>query len=207
MGELKNNGIDIQKIVSPVHFWFYCFTLNINLHRARTPDDPLNKFFWHPIISVCGLSRGSWVLPDYFLQDGAEYDKWKGPKSVAYHIFPDFGHWLFKYVQQEDHKGGTFISFYSDQGQRPWKVLENSDLVSNSASTRGLTLRSSWRWEETLQMLWRSKKEPEARKSPPKGSAVVSIFWFNDRELESYFQNFARTAERWLRIQKQQLSK
>ena len=65
-----------------------------------------------------------WVMPT-----DAEVSRMGSPPKLgdhAYLIFPDFGHWLFKYIKQEDNVG-TFIDFYRE---KYWRVSMVKEVVN-----------------------------------------------------------------------------
>lgn len=175
MKDFECRGIDVEKIVSPVHCWFFwCTKKPLRPIILRKLDD----FVLHQIVSMEKVTLGSLFAPlEWVRPTDAGVSRMRSPPKwddLAYLVFPDFGHWLSKYIHQQDHIGTIFVDFY---GAQPWQTwMDKNDCRSLTDSKKDLYLRSCWRWEDTSEMLW-GRKEKVRNTKDRNGWAKIPPGW------------------------------
>ncbi|KAF9648694.1 hypothetical protein BDM02DRAFT_3260876 [Thelephora ganbajun] len=191
----------MRYFVSPVHFWFFMSC------RQKPPSRPLvpktcDDLFRHPLLRIAGYTGpASFVVPEYFTRDDAEFDGLTDLKSTSYYIFPHFGQKLFEYANQETFLG-SFTAFYITH-EAAWFVTAGSDDIRRFIVPHP-ALKRHWRWAEVLQMLDSSKdsgkggRPPWCRLAPPR--------YHEAEQIARYLDIFGMMAKQWVELGQIRLS-
>jgi len=143
-------------------------------------------------------STAPFVVPEYFLRSDADFDGLVDLNTSAYYVFPSFAKSLVEYVADSATQLGigSFIDYYSARAT-PWLILAGTD-VDGVIDAPHSILRTNWRWEEVLAMLYGPQQNVVVSR-PRRICRDVSPSYTKDRRIIEYFERFARMAAIWRR--------
>ena len=185
-------------LISPVHFWFFTFCRRRAFTIQPTSPHPSNTFFPHPLYLIRYKDREPpLVVPQYFFEQDARFDRLDGQRTSPCFIFPCFARRLFEYARKSagaEPVTESFIRYYSTR-EEAFFIQAGVD-VDHIIEPPHQILKRHWRWEEVLEMLrgYQGPRGPKHR-----------IYWdaprgYNqNRGMADYFDRFAEMAIDWWR--------
>lgn len=186
--------------MSPVHFWFFVHCRQRSPSRQPRPKTA-NELFRHPFFFIAKHSGPfALVVPECFFDEHASFDRLRDLGSTPYYIFPYFAKLLFKYTElpPAERRTQTFGMYYSSR-ETAWFVPAGS--ADEKLIKPHPVLRLHWRWEDVLEMMMRSPKEPSPKdlKSHPKWCKNPPPGYGQDPRIVAYLDCFGNVAYEWTR--------
>lgn len=172
--------------MSPIHFWFFMLCRRQNpLHRPLNPNTT-NDLFFHQLFSTTKIGgTGPLVVPVSFFKESG---------TARFYMFPFFAHRLFKYVDESATNPNIepFHRYYT-RCEVVWITRDNVD-VGGWIQPPHPVLKSYWRWEEVLMMLFGLREH----KSGPKPNQCDRVHGCGTNEgIVAYLEWFAWMAKAW----------
>ena len=181
--------------MSPVHFWFFMTCQQPTLPRPISPSP--SELFRHPLFLTprCRGPRAPFIVPEYFFRDDAVFNGLENSETSGYYVFPSFAWWLFDYVSDPATRlgVGSFITYYSSREAA--RFIPAGTDVDRLIDPPHSLLKTNWRWEEVLAMLFESRKTVGV--SPQPRTSRMASGYSEDKRIIAYFERFAQMAWIW----------